>query len=97
MEKKMEVLRHTRFGLCSTCCSDTTCTYPRREEARVLECLDFDGEVVDTESSRPAPRPSSTRTAPKAREPGLCGWCEMKPTCTFPKPAGGVWFCEEYR
>jgi hypothetical protein len=28
---------------------------------------------------------------------GLCINCDVRGTCTFPKPEGGVWFCEEYQ
>jgi len=28
---------------------------------------------------------------------GLCKSCANRETCTFPKPEGGVWHCEEYR
>lgn len=28
---------------------------------------------------------------------GLCGSCELNATCTFPRPASGVWRCEEYQ
>jgi hypothetical protein len=28
---------------------------------------------------------------------GLCGLCEDRSTCTYPRPEGGVWHCEEYR
>lgn len=35
------------------------------------------------------------------REPiaavGLCSNCELRSTCTFAKPEGGVWRCDEYR
>ncbi len=28
---------------------------------------------------------------------GLCATCELRETCDRPKPAGGIWFCEEYQ
>ncbi len=28
---------------------------------------------------------------------GLCANCELRDTCIRLKPAGGIWFCEEYR
>ena len=27
---------------------------------------------------------------------GLCMDCENRKSCTFPRPASGVWHCEEY-
>jgi hypothetical protein len=28
---------------------------------------------------------------------GQCYYCEVQKTCTYPKPEGGAWECEEYR
>jgi hypothetical protein len=28
---------------------------------------------------------------------GLCVNCDLRETCAFHKPEGGVWFCEEYQ
>ena len=30
------------------------------------------------------------------QEAGLCATCDNRNTCTFPKPPGGVWHCEEF-
>jgi len=39
-----------------------------------------------------------TGTKPEVGElKGLCINCENRFTCILPKPAGGVWHCEEYR
>lgn len=27
---------------------------------------------------------------------GLCVNCELRHTCSYPKPPGGIWFCGEY-
>jgi hypothetical protein len=27
---------------------------------------------------------------------GLCGNCDLRRECTYPKPASGVWNCDEY-
>ena len=36
-------------------------------------------------------------TAPLASElPGLCRNCARLVDCTYPKPEGGVWHCDEY-
>ena len=31
------------------------------------------------------------------REMGLCSHCENREFCTYPKPEGGVWHCDEYK
>jgi hypothetical protein len=28
---------------------------------------------------------------------GQCYYCEVRETCTYPKPKGGAWECEDYR
>ncbi len=45
---------------------------------------------------------SATSNDFQAREPGreraqgLCMNCDLRDTCAFPAPEGGVWHCEEY-
>jgi hypothetical protein len=62
-----------------------------------MECLEFDGEsrAENTPPMRERPRTAVNETT--HREHGLCPGCDKRPTCVFPKPAGGVWFCEEYQ
>ena len=51
-------------------------------------------------SARPTDSPAPTSAGDEdefARYKGLCGNCEDRRSCTFPKPEGGVWHCEEYR
>jgi hypothetical protein len=89
-------------GLCATCASAPTCMYAREPERPVLECEEFAGFEV------PAIKPASRRMALAAQtEPveetdeliarGLCGNCENRASCTFSRPEGGIWQCEEYR
>jgi hypothetical protein len=83
-------------GLCATCRSAPGCTFPRRAGVPVLDCLEFDGERR-VEEARPA-RITSRKSEPRtAAEPGLCGWCDKRTACTFPRGVGGIWFCEEYQ
>jgi hypothetical protein len=32
----------------------------------------------------------------REKYPGICSTCAKRDTCTFPKPEGGVWQCEEF-
>jgi hypothetical protein len=82
-------------GLCGTCRNAPGCTFPRTAGVPVVECLEFDGE--SKVESAPVGRPVRTRLETTPREHGLCPWCDKRPTCVFAKPAGGVWFCEEYQ
>ena len=92
-------------GLCVTCKHEPTCTYRRDSGQPILGCDEY-------EAYAGTPRRATGRNfAPPARSPvlsateekyagkylGLCKSCENRGTCTFPKPEGGVWHCEEYR
>ena len=50
--------------------------------------------------ARPTDSPAPTGAGDEddfARYKGLCSNCEERRSCTFPKPEGGIWHCEEYR
>ena len=93
-------------GLCSTCKGRDTCTYPRPTDRAVLFCAEHDGYeeapllsiFASISSVAPKKRTPTVRTKAKpSRRQGLCALCENRETCTFPKPAGGVWQCEEFK
>ena len=95
-------------GLCMLCKNFSGCTYSRDPKIAVLQCEEFEGEGQLTRKSILNPLPSSiARNTPssilgkgrtRALHPkGLCGLCEDRGICTFPKLEGGVWHCEEYR
>jgi len=98
----MEVKQY--WGLCACCNSAPTCTYPREFGRTILECDEFDGITPPLKrrirriDSRPQNRFSGI--APNAQNmgilTGLCAYCGGLKTCTYPKPEGGVWHCEEY-
>ncbi len=86
-----------KSGLCLTCENAPTCTFPGGGRP-LLECEEFKG------GERPGPVKSCEGGASvKAQEKnsgqwlGLCCDCGERGSCTFPKPEGGVWCCEEYR
>jgi hypothetical protein len=92
-------------GLCSCCNSFQTCTFLRDPGGPILQCEEFDGII-------PSPMKkvslgnviplkvqglSATDKDNLGHYRGLCSLCENLRTCTYPKPEGGVWHCEEYR
>ena len=88
-------------GLCSTCKRAPGCVFPRDPHRPVMQCDEFEGlEKLVVE--KPEVRKQSEPVAEKARSDaasefkGLCRLCEIRATCTYPKPKGGVWHCEEY-
>jgi len=91
-------------GICTICEKTPTCILPRDPNRPLLYCDEF-------ELSKPVPKSiqteliSSYATKVKHKSEkakgsesymGLCKLCDNRETCTFPKPEGGVWHCEEY-
>ena len=83
-------------GLCVNCMHQEYCMYCSKDEC-VTRCEEFEikltlssnlisesGNISDTVYNEDAP-------------PGLCRTCENFKDCTFPKPASGKWFCEEFK
>ena len=86
------------LGLCATCAKAEGCTFPRKRGVPVRRCEGFVG--CDSSSrARPArePRGRAAASPEGGAQEGLCARCANRETCTFPKPEGGVWDCEEYR
>ena len=81
-------------GLCSTCNKNNACSHAKDTEQPVLQCEEFDGYAAD-----PARAKGKTTIGEKdsGKYKGLCANCGIRETCTYPKPEGGVWHCEEYR
>jgi hypothetical protein len=91
-------------GLCRTCRRAPQCTFPRAIDRPVMHCDEFDGirplreRLTVTQSQAPQtdrggsppPRPSETPLK------GLCRYCARRDTCTYPKPEGGIWHCDEF-
>lgn len=92
------------LGLCSCCSCAPACTYPRDSGRPLLECDEFDGISPPlNKMMKRMEKPSVNRFSgpiPDAQSlsilRGLCAYCDRLNTCTYPKPEGGVWHCEEY-
>ena len=90
-------------GLCLSCRNAPACTYPRVPGQPTLQCEEFDGSSASPLKVVPKPFPSTAISPASLFEEssnnlkGLCTLCECRGTCTYPRPEGGVWHCEEYR
>jgi hypothetical protein len=90
-------------GLCLCCQNSLTCTFFKNHNAAVLQCDEFDGFEPLLRKSKPFSNKTirNLKSNPGGKSPdsykGLCGNCEDRKTCTYPKLEGGVWHCEEYR
>lgn len=80
-------------GLCGNCIHLESCTYPKAVSDTWF-CEEYEFEAAEELS----PQPELTVLNEKPDEKlGLCSNCELRESCKFPKPAGGVWFCGEYQ
>ena len=83
--------------LCSNCDNAGSCEGRTRPRRPIFFCEEF---MVFGAAPAPEPAPG---TQPQTQQAsginghiGLCMNCESADTCTLPKPAGGIWHCEEY-
>ena len=52
--------------------------------------------TITGKNTRSSPPKQADLKENSAQYKGLCQTCEYRETCTYPKPEGGVWHCEEY-
>jgi hypothetical protein len=88
-------------GLCRTCVRAPECTFPRDPNRPVRSCDEFEGAEAPRSERTPRTVPASVfpmdagpdRGATELK--GLCVQCARRSSCAYPKPAGGVWHCDE--
>jgi hypothetical protein len=80
-------------GLCTNCENLENCTYP----STTSDTWFCEEHLVAQPPKQPLQSDNLYHVdeAPDAHA-GLCVNCEVRATCTLSKPAGGVWFCNEY-
>jgi len=85
--------------LCSTCNHGEICLSKNTRQGPVWFCEEFDDyvavkELYDTALQR---TDSQDRLSDSEQFKGLCMNCENRHACSYLKPNGGVWHCEEYK
>ena len=87
-------------SLCSSCKNAPDCTLQKDRQKPTLYCEEFEIDtrpsVEKVEKEKPLPA-VSVEDKDLGKFIGLCSNCENRQTCTFPRPEGGVWHCEEYQ
>jgi len=88
--------------LCANCIHRDNCHLRQMPTTPVYECNEHDDGTPEI-----LPDASQLLSVPEATESdaapvddgivGLCVNCDHRETCTLPRPAGGVWHCEEYQ
>ena len=92
---------YAQHGLCRTCVKAPECTFPRDPARPVRSCDEFEG--IEAPRSEPTSRMVPALVFPMDGAPdrwvtelkGLCVQCSRRNSCAYPKPAGGVWHCDE--
>jgi hypothetical protein len=87
-------------GLCSNCRNVSKCTLRKDHTIPELYCEEF--EIGISPSVKAAQVKRISRATVDTRDIsgkfiGLCRNCDNRKACSFPKPEGGIWHCEEYR
>jgi hypothetical protein len=54
------------------------------------------GKTGESKPSSAASKAPAAVDQPRIHQ-GLCVNCDVRETCTFSRPEGGVWYCEEYQ
>ncbi len=99
-KKTRKPLKTPRQGICSNCNNEADCKYLENCDQPVFHCDQYDGYAPPPKKrGKVSGQRSQTKPVNEESFPykGLCRDCENRKTCTFPKPEGGVWHCDEYR
>ncbi|MDJ0761394.1 MAG: hypothetical protein QNJ97_00275 [Myxococcota bacterium] len=92
-----------RLGVCFTCIDKDACTHRKNWQGPVMFCEEFrvyqppsskSKKIVGNMGTEAAGFAAKAKEKPEYR--GLCANCLQAATCTFQRPRGGVWYCEEY-
>ena len=89
-------------SLCSNCENDPDCNFKKNFQKPSFYCEEFEvaacPPVETTKKAKSvAGKPINVKDEDSGKLTGLCSNCDNRRTCTFPKPEGGIWHCEEYR
>lgn len=92
-----------KSGLCSTCFHCGSCALCANHSMPIHYCEEFTTQEVgrmgaSQKDLRRVGQSSGGTTSASGcgKHMGLCMNCVHKDTCTFPRPEGGVWRCNEY-
>lgn len=89
-------------GLCTLCAQSESCTFPRSPERAVRECEEFEGMTMEPaekfirDRQRDFKKEAMQGDQSTSSLKGLCKTCASNTQCTFPRPEGGIWHCEEF-
>lgn len=86
-------------SICYNCASQHSCSMLANSVTPVIQC-----EMYECCSSEKNPAGEQQMLAVDSADEynavhllGLCSNCENRLSCSWPKPASGIWHCEGYR
>jgi len=85
-------------GVCSACIHGSECLLEAEAGRVILQCEQFEMAfpVEEVRPTRTQSRTLPTKGTTSSKYSGICSNCENREACSYPKPEGGVWRCEEY-
>lgn len=89
-------------GICAVCKSSNYCTFSANGKRTVTHCEEWEGfETRQTAAVIPDLNGALKRiikqgSGERQTSTGLCQYCTLQETCTYPKKEGGIWVCDEY-
>ena len=89
-------------SLCTNCKNYPDCTFKKNRQTPSIYCEEFEvATCPSVKTIRKGESPETTLVNVEDEDSGkfigLCSNCDIRRTCAFPKPEGGVWHCEEYQ
>ena len=83
-------------GICAACKYGDECVFMADSEGLILQYEQFEPWFPAPEARQAPARARKLPGKERNGYAGLCVNCENRETCTYPKPEGGVWRCEDY-
>lgn len=86
------------LGVCSACIHGGECTMETGAGRAILQCEQFEMAfpAEDIPYARTQSRTLRRIGTDSSKYAGICSNCGNAETCSYPKPEGGVWRCEDY-
>lgn len=86
-------------GVCSACIYGDDCTFEAESGGVILQCEQFElaFPAEEVRQNRTQSRTFTRNGRDSSQYAGICSNCENRETCSYPKPEGGVWRCEDYQ
>ena len=89
-------------GICTVCKNSDHCTFSANGKRTVTHCEEWEGfETRQPAEVKPDLNGALGRIIGKGSKDnetstGLCQYCTLQETCTYPKKEGGIWVCDDY-